>query len=31
VLWAQVQGVPKTDAGAFARTMRESKPFRIVP
>jgi len=31
VLWAQVQGVPNTDAGVFARTMRENKPFRIVP
>ena len=31
VLWAQVQGVPNTDAGVFVRTMRENKPFWIVP
>ena len=30
VLWAQVQGVPDTDAGAFARATRETRPFRIV-
>jgi hypothetical protein len=31
VLWAQVKGAPDTDAGAFARTARDSAPFRIVP
>ena len=31
VVWAQADGVPDTEAGAFVRSARDSKPFRITP
>jgi hypothetical protein len=31
VVWAQPNDVPDTESGAFVRSARDSRPFRITP